>query len=66
MEECVFHIKLMDWPVLGMSQGENSSDGGRLDDKAERLVIINVGVEGDDRHGGGQVRTPGLGVDCKI
>jgi hypothetical protein len=42
MEEGVLHIKLMNRPVPGVSQGEDSANGGRLDDRAECLVIVNT------------------------
>ena len=36
MEEGVLHIKLMNRPVSGVNQGENSADG------AECLIIVNT------------------------
>ena len=47
MEEGVFHIKLMNRPIPGVSQGEDSPDGSRLDDGAECLVVINAGTLGE-------------------
>jgi hypothetical protein len=47
MDEGVLHIKLMDWPVPGMSQGKHSMNGGRLGDGAERLIVINAETLGE-------------------
>ena len=47
MREHVLNIKLMDWPVPEVNQGENSTNGSRLDDGAKRLVVINTGTLGE-------------------
>jgi hypothetical protein len=47
MDEGILQIKLMDWPVPGMSQGKNSMNGGRLGDGAECLVVINAETLGE-------------------
>jgi len=41
VEEGVLHIKLMNRPVPGVSQGEDSANSCRLDDRAECLIIVN-------------------------
>jgi hypothetical protein len=40
----ILHIKLMDWPVSGMSQGEDCSDSGRLHNRTECFVVIDPGA----------------------
>jgi hypothetical protein len=47
MEEGVLHIKLVDRPILGVSQSKDSADSSWLDDGAESLVVINSGVLGE-------------------
>jgi hypothetical protein len=47
MEEGVLHIKLVNWPVLGVSKREDSTDGGRFDDRTERFIVINSRALGE-------------------
>jgi hypothetical protein len=42
MEEGVLDVELMNGPIPGVSQSEDSTNGGRLDDRTECLVIINT------------------------
>jgi hypothetical protein len=42
MEEGVLDIELMNGPVPGVSQSEDSTNGGGLDDGTECLVVINT------------------------
>ena len=44
MEEGILHIKLMDGPIPRVSQSEDSTNGSRLDDGTESLIIINSGA----------------------
>jgi hypothetical protein len=47
MEEGVRHVELVDRPVLGTSQSQNSLDGGRLDHWTEGLVVVDPGALGE-------------------
>jgi hypothetical protein len=42
MKESVLNIELMNGPVSGVSQSEDSTNGGGLDDETGRLVVINT------------------------
>ena len=42
MQESILHIQLMNRPVLGKCQRENSTDGGRLDHWTEGLCKIHT------------------------
>jgi len=42
MEECILDVKLMDRPVVGESQTENSADSGWLHNRTERLIKIHT------------------------
>lgn len=42
MKECIVDIKLMHWPFLRESNGKNNLNGGRLDHKAECLVVVKA------------------------
>ena len=42
MEESILDIKLTNRPRIGDSNVENQTDGGRLDDRAESLVIVDA------------------------
>jgi hypothetical protein len=44
MEKCILHVELMDGPVLRKSQREYHTDGSRLDNRTESLIIINTGA----------------------
>lgn len=41
MEESALDIKLMNRPILGYGKTENGADGGRFDNRTERLVIVH-------------------------
>jgi hypothetical protein len=41
MEEGIPHVELVDRPVPGQCQGQNSPDGGRLDHRTEGLVVVD-------------------------
>jgi hypothetical protein len=41
VEEGVLHIKLVDRPVPGQSESQDSPDGGRLDHRTKSLVVVN-------------------------
>jgi hypothetical protein len=38
----VFDVELMDGPILRHGEGENNTDGGWFDDRAESLVEVNA------------------------
>jgi hypothetical protein len=44
MEEGVLDVELVYGPTLGDSQSQHSSDGGRLDDGAEGLIVVHLGA----------------------
>jgi hypothetical protein len=44
MKESVLHVKLMNWPIPGVSQGEDGADSSWFDDRAECLVVVNTGA----------------------
>ena len=44
MEEGILDIELMDRPVAGEGEGEDSSNGGELDDGPEGLVVVHSGA----------------------
>jgi hypothetical protein len=44
MEESVLHVKLMNGPIPGVSQGEDIADSCRFDNRAECFVIVNTGA----------------------
>jgi hypothetical protein len=41
VEECVLHVELVDRPVQGQSESQDSPDGGRPDHQNEGLVVVN-------------------------
>jgi hypothetical protein len=43
MEECILDIELVDGPTPRDSQSQHIPNGGRLDDRAEGLIIIHWG-----------------------
>jgi hypothetical protein len=47
MQEHVLHIKLVDRVGTGDDQGKHHADGGRLDHRAEALIVINAGPLGE-------------------
>jgi hypothetical protein len=44
MEEGVLHIELLNQPFTGGSNGEHRADGGRLQNWAKSLVLVNPGA----------------------
>jgi hypothetical protein len=46
LEEGIVDIKLMDCPVPGEGEGEDTN-GGELDDGAEGLVVVHSGTLGE-------------------
>jgi hypothetical protein len=47
MEEGILDVELMDRPVPGEGEGEDDTDGGEVDDKAEGLIIVHSGALGE-------------------
>jgi hypothetical protein len=47
MEECIFHIKLMNWPTAGDSQRENCANSSGLHNRAESLIVVNTWALGE-------------------
>jgi hypothetical protein len=47
VEEGILDVELMDRPISGEGKGENSSNGGELDDGAEGLVVVHSGALGE-------------------
>jgi hypothetical protein len=45
--EHILHIELMNRPEAGDNQGEHGADRGRLDYRAEGLIIVDVGSLGE-------------------
>jgi hypothetical protein len=41
VEEGVLHVELVDRPVPGQSESQNSPEGGRLDHRTEGLVVVD-------------------------
>jgi hypothetical protein len=46
VEEGILDVKLTNRPRAGDDEVENKANGGRLDDGAERLVVVDVGTLG--------------------
>jgi hypothetical protein len=44
MEESVFNVELVHGPTPGGNQSLHSPDGGRLDDRAEGLIVVYPGA----------------------
>jgi hypothetical protein len=44
VEEDVFHIELLNWPVAGDSNSEHRANGGQFHDRAESLVVVDPGA----------------------
>jgi hypothetical protein len=47
MQERILHIKLMNGPGAGDDQGEHRVDCSQLDDRAEGLIVVDVGLLGE-------------------
>jgi hypothetical protein len=47
MKEGMLDAELMDHPVLGEGEGENGSNGGKLDDGVEGLVVVHSKALGE-------------------
>jgi hypothetical protein len=47
MQEHILHIKLMIQSGAGDNQGEHGADHGRIDHRAEGLIVVNVGSLGE-------------------
>jgi hypothetical protein len=47
VEEDILDIELMDRLVPGKGEGEDVTNGGKLDDGAESLVVVHFGVLGE-------------------
>jgi hypothetical protein len=47
VEEGVCHVELVDRPVPGQCQSQNSPDGGRLDYRTEGLVVVDPRALGE-------------------
>jgi hypothetical protein len=47
VEEGVCHVELVDRPVPGQCQSQNSPDGGRLDHRTEGLVVVDPRALGE-------------------
>jgi hypothetical protein len=47
MKEGVLDVELVDRPVPGEGEGEDSVDGGELDDEAESLIVVHAGSLGE-------------------
>jgi hypothetical protein len=47
VEESVRHVELVNRPVLGQGQSQNSPDGGRLDHWTEGLVVVDPRALGE-------------------
>jgi hypothetical protein len=47
VEEGIRHVELVDRPVPGQCQGQNSPDGGRLDHWTEGLVVVDPRALGE-------------------
>ena len=46
MEECIFHIHLMDGPILRDCEAEDRADSCRFDHWTKCFTIINTGLLG--------------------
>jgi hypothetical protein len=44
MEEGVLHVKLVDRPVPGQSESQDSPDGGRFHHRIESFIVVNPGT----------------------
>jgi hypothetical protein len=41
MEEGIFHIELLNGPVMGDSSGEHRANSGRFNNRAESLIVVD-------------------------
>jgi hypothetical protein len=46
VEEGVLHVELVNRPVPGQSESQDSPDGGRFDHQTESLIVVNSGALG--------------------
>jgi hypothetical protein len=44
VEESILHIELLNWPVVGGSNGEHRVDGGRFDNRAKSIIAVHIGA----------------------
>jgi hypothetical protein len=47
MEEGIFDVQLVNWPIPRMSEGEHYANSGRFDNGTERLIVVNTGMLGE-------------------
>jgi hypothetical protein len=47
MQEHILHIELVNRPGAGDGQGEHGANRGRLDHRAEGLIVVNAGSLGE-------------------
>jgi hypothetical protein len=47
VEEGILYVELMDCPVPGDGEGDDSANRGKLDDGVEGLIIDNSGALGE-------------------
>jgi hypothetical protein len=47
MQEGILDVELVNWPVSGESQAEDSADGGGLHDWTESLIEVNTRALGE-------------------
>jgi hypothetical protein len=47
VQEHILHIELVNWLGAGDGQGEHSADSGRLDHRAEGLIVVDAGSLGE-------------------
>jgi hypothetical protein len=47
VEEGILDVELMDRPVLGEGEGEDGTNRGELDNKAEGLVVVHSRALGE-------------------
>jgi hypothetical protein len=47
MQEHILHIMLVDMPGTGDGQRKHRADGGRLNHRAEGLIVVDVGPLGE-------------------
>jgi hypothetical protein len=44
MEEGIFHVELLNGPVMGESSGDHRANSGRFYNRAEGLIVVNSGA----------------------
>jgi hypothetical protein len=44
MEEGIFHIELLNQPVMGHSSGEHHAHGGQFHNRTESLIVVDSGA----------------------